>query len=99
MSINQFFSVSFKCEETMSYQTSEESLEDKICIEAKALHKKNQSVHIEGNMIINLNSYQSYKNRENIFIFKKKSGVLYVRTSQNKNVVKLRLLPLPWVPH
>lgn len=40
MSINQFFSVSFKCEETMNYQTSEEILEDKMCIEAKALHKK-----------------------------------------------------------
>lgn len=75
MSINQFFSVSFKCEETMNYQTSEEILEDKICIEAKALHKKNQSVHIEGNMIINLNSYQSYKNR--IFLFLKKRVEYY----------------------
>lgn len=68
MSINQLFSVSLKCEETMNYQTSKESLDDKICIEAKALYKKTRSVHVEENVIINLNSYQSYKNRENIFI-------------------------------
>lgn len=43
MSINQIFSVSFKCEETIkNYQKSEESLEDKRCIETKMLHKKNK---------------------------------------------------------